>query len=183
MNGSPGDRAPRIAVYPGTFDPIHLGHIAIARRAASLFDRVIVAVYERPSKQVLFGAGERVELARAALDGIGDGRITVGTYSELSVQHARAQDACALVRGLRNGLDFAYEAQLTQMNRHLAPDIETVFLVTDATLAHISSSLVKEVAAGGAPIDELVPPPIAAAVLARLERARSHGHGPERPLG
>ncbi len=165
-----GDRPRRIAVYPGTFDPFHNGHLDIAIRAARLFDEVIVAVYERPAKQVMFSAEERVGLVRASLERIPDGRILVGEYSELSVQYARAKGALAMIRGLRSELDFSYEYQLTAMNRHMAPDVETVFLVTDPLLGHISATLVKEVAAGGAPIEELVPPPVAAALARRLER-------------
>ncbi len=166
-----GARPRRIAVYPGTFDPFHNGHLDIAIRAARLFDQVVVAVYDRPAKSLLFSAAERVELVRASLEGVPDGRIVAGEYSELSVQFARAKGAVAMVRGLRTELDFAYEYQLTAMNRHMAPDVETVFLVTDPLLAHISATLVKEVAAGGAPIEELVPPPVAGALLRRLERA------------
>jgi pantetheine-phosphate adenylyltransferase len=165
-----GDRPRRVAVYPGTFDPFHNGHLDIALRAARLFDEVVVAVYDRPAKQVTFSAEERVALVRASLAGLPDGRILVGEYSELSVQYARAKGAVAMVRGLRSELDFAYEYQLTAMNRHMAPDVETVFLVTDPLLGHISATLVKEVAAGGAPIEGLVPPAVAAALMRRLEQ-------------
>ena len=170
MSASSGDRPRRVAVYPGTFDPFHNGHLDIALRAARLFDEVIVAVYDRPAKPLMFSAEERVALVRASLAGVPEGQILVGEYAELSVQFARAKGAVAMVRGLRTELDFAYEYQLTAMNRHMAPDVETLFLVTDPLLGHISATLVKEVAAGGAPIEELVPPPVAAALLRRLER-------------
>ena len=166
----PSEHAPRIAVYPGTFDPFHNGHLDIAIRASRLFDQVIIGVYARPAKKLLFSLEERVALVRASLVGVPDGRIVVGEYAELSVQFARAKAAVAMVRGLRSELDFAYEYQLTAMNRHMAPDVETVFLVTDPMLGHISATLVKEVAAGGAPIDALVPPPVAEALLRRLEQ-------------
>lgn len=165
-----GDRPRRVAVYPGTFDPFHNGHLDIALRAARLFDEVVIGVYDRPAKTVMFSASERVALVRASLEGVPDGRIVVGEYSELSVQFARTRGAVAMVRGLRSELDFAYEYQLTAMNRHMAPDVETIFLVTDPLLGHISATLVKEVAAGGAPIEQLVPPPVAEALLRRLER-------------
>ncbi|MDP8925202.1 MAG: pantetheine-phosphate adenylyltransferase [Chloroflexota bacterium] len=160
----------RVAVYPGTFDPFHKGHLDIALRAARLFDEVVVAVYDRPAKKLLFSTRERVELIRASLADVDGRRIVVDEYSELSVQYARARGALAMVRGLRTELDFAYEYQLTAMNRHMAPEVETVFLVTDPTLAHISSTLIKEVAAGGARIEALVPTPVAEALLRRLER-------------
>ena len=166
-----GDQPRRVAVYPGTFDPFHNGHLDIALRAARLFDIVVIGVYDRPAKKLMFSAEERVGLVRASLAGAPEGQIVVGEYSDLSVQFARAKGAVAMVRGLRSELDFAYEYQLTAMNRHMAPDVETVFLVTDPMLGHISATLVKEVAAGGAPIEELVPPPVAEALLRRLERA------------
>ncbi len=168
----PGVPPRRVALYPGTFDPFHNGHLDVTLRAARLFDTVVVAVYERPAKQLLFSAEERVQLVRASLAGVPDSQIVVGAYSDLSVQFARAKGAVAMVRGLRSELDFAYEYQLTAMNRHMAPDVDTVFLVTDPTLSHISATLVKEVAAGGVPIEELVPPPVAEALLRRLEQTR-----------
>ena len=164
------DRPRRVAVYPGTFDPFHNGHLDIAIRAARLFDEIVIGVYDRPAKKLTFSAEERVALVRASLAGVPDARITVGEYSELSVQFARAKGAVAMIRGLRSELDFAYEYQLTAMNRHMAPDVETVFLVTDPMLGHISATLVKEVAAGGAPIEDLVPPPVVEALLRRLEQ-------------
>ena len=170
MSGLAGDRPRRVAVYPGTFDPFHNGHLDIALRAARLFDEVVVAVYDRPAKKLLFTAEERVALVRASLEGVPDMRIVVGEYSQLSVQFARARGAVAMVRGLRSELDFSYEYQLTAMNRHMAPDVETIFLVTDPLLGHISATLVKEIAAGGAPIEELVPPAVADALLSRLEQ-------------
>jgi pantetheine-phosphate adenylyltransferase len=169
------DHAPsgRVAVYPGTFDPFHNGHLDVARRAAALFDTLIVAVYERPAKNVLFDAEERVALVRASLADLSDGRIRVAGYSGLTVHYARAVGACALVRGLRTGGDFEYESGLTAMNRQMVPDVETIFLMTSPLLAHLSATLVKEVARGGAAIDEMVPPPVAEALRLRLAREGS----------
>lgn len=161
----------RIAIYPGTFDPVHNGHVDIARRAATLFDEVIVAVYDRPAKSLLFSPEERIALARESINESNDGcRITVEGYSGLTVQYAKARGACAIVRGLRAVTDFEYEYQMTTMNRHLEPDVETVFLMTSLRFAYLSSSIVKEVAKGGANIEGLVPPGVAEALTRRFAR-------------
>ncbi len=156
----------RRAIYPGTFDPPHHGHLDIARRTLRLFDEVVIAVYERPSKNLLFDTAERVDLLREALTG--HPNVRVESYGGLTVEYARAQEACAMVRGLRANPDFEFESQLALMNRHLCPDIETVFLMTALEYAHISSSLVKEIARLGAHIDGLVPPHVAAALARKF---------------
>lgn len=166
--GRPG----RTAVYPGTFDPVHYGHVDIARRAARLFDRVIVAVYDRPAKALLFSPAERIELFRASLDQAGAHDVLVEGYSDLTVHYARERGADAVVRGLRALTDFEYEYQMTTMNRHLQPEVETVFLMTSLEFAYLSSTLIKEVAAGGAALEGLVPPMVAEALTARLGRRR-----------
>jgi pantetheine-phosphate adenylyltransferase len=161
----------RIAIYPGTFDPVHNGHVDIARRAAKLFDELIVAVYDRPAKSLLFSPEERIALARESIGESTDGcRIIVEGYSGLTVQHARARGACAIVRGLRAVTDFEYEYQMTTMNRHLESEVETVFLMTSLRFAYLSSTIVKEVANGGANIDALVPPVVAEALKRRFVR-------------
>lgn len=175
----PGRR--RIAVYPGTFDPVHLGHLDIARRAARLFDQVIVAVYARPSKSLLFAADERIGLFRASLDAAGAHDILVEGYSGLTVHYARERGATAIVRGLRAVTDFEYEYQMTTMNRHLQPEVETVLLMTTLEFAYLSSTIVKEVAAGGAALDELVPGVVAAALTARFGRAPGEGASRDGP--
>jgi len=161
----------RVAIYPGTFDPVHNGHVDIARRAAGLFDELIVAVYDRPAKSLLFSPEERIALARESMGEAADGcHITVEGYSGLTVQYARARGACAIVRGLRAVTDFEYEYQMTTMNRHLDSEVETVFLMTSLRFAYLSSTIVKEVANGGANIDGLVPPVVAEALKRQFVR-------------
>jgi pantetheine-phosphate adenylyltransferase len=162
----------RIAIYPGTFDPVHNGHIDIAQRAARLFDQVIVAVYDRPAKSLLFSPEERIRLFRESLDAQGADHVVVEGYSELTVNYARRRGADAVVRGLRVITDFDYEYQMTTMNRHLEPSIETVFLMTSLEFAYLSSTLIKQVAAGSAALDGLVPPLVADALEARCRQER-----------
>jgi pantetheine-phosphate adenylyltransferase len=152
---------------------VHNGHVDIAQRAAGLFDQLIVAVYDRPAKSLLFPPEERIALVRASLGGGADGcQIVVEGFSGLVVEYARARGARAIVRGLRAVTDFESEYQMTLMNRHLEPELETVFLMTSLRFAYLSSTLVKEVAALGADIDELVPPPVARALGRRNAHAR-----------
>ena len=161
----------RRAIYPGTFDPPHNGHFDVALRILGLFDEVVIAVYERPSKNVLFDTVERVALLREAL--AEHPRARVESYGGLTVEYARAEGACAMVRGLRTNPDFEYESQLALMNRHLRPEIETVFLMTALEYAHISSSLVKEIARLGADVDGLVPPHVATALARKFATAEA----------
>jgi pantetheine-phosphate adenylyltransferase len=151
----------RIAIYPGSFDPVHLGHIDIAHRAAAVFDRVVVAVFDRPSKSLRFSTDERVRLFQG---GLKCDNIEVVPYSGLTIDLARKLGARAIVRGLRATSDFEYEYQMTTMNRHLEPSIEAVFLMTSLEYAYLSSSIIKEVAAQGAPLEGLVPDHVAAAL-------------------
>ncbi len=167
--GYPREGTTRRAIYPGTFDPPHNGHIDIAQRSLRLFDEIVVAVYERPSKTLLFEAAERVALLREALAELPGARVE--SYGGLTVDYARAVGACAIVRGLRANPDFEYESQLALMNRHLHAQVETVFLMTALEYAHISSSLVKEIARLGADLDGLVPPHVAEALARKLARA------------
>jgi pantetheine-phosphate adenylyltransferase len=163
-------RPARIAVYPGTFDPVHNGHLDIVRRAARIFDRLVVAVFDRPAKSLLFSPEERMQLFRTSLDAAGVANVEIAGYSGLTVDYARRRGATAIVRGLRAVTDFEYEYQMTSMNRHLRPEIETVFLMTSAEFAYLSATLVKEVAAGGAAVGGLVPPVVADALGARYRR-------------
>lgn len=155
-----------IAVYPGTFDPIHVGHIDIARRAAQIFDRLVVGIYDQPNKRLLFPVEERLALAREAF--AGDRKIDVASYSDLTVDFCRRQGAQVIVRGLRVISDFELEYQMALMNRRMAPDIEMVCLMTGLEHAFVSSSIVKEIARAGGPITDFVPEHVALAVEARL---------------
>jgi pantetheine-phosphate adenylyltransferase len=157
----------RVALYPGSFDPITLGHIDILERATAIFDRVVVSVLRNPAKQPLFSVDERLELIRAATESL-DGEVTVDSFDGLTVEHARQVGAIAIVRGLRALSDFETEFQMALMNRRLEPDVHTVFLMTSAPNVFMSSTLVKEVCRLGGDISEFVPPAIADALHRRL---------------
>jgi pantetheine-phosphate adenylyltransferase len=156
----------RLAIYPGTFDPVHLGHVDIARRAARLFEQLVVAVYDRPRKALAFEVDQRIAFFRDAVADLPN--VDVVAYSGLTIQFARSRGAVALVRGLRTSNDYEFEAQLDAMNRHLAPEVDSVYLMTEPRYAHLSSSLIKEVAAEGADLSGLVPAHVAAALRAHF---------------
>jgi pantetheine-phosphate adenylyltransferase len=157
----------RVALYPGSFDPITLGHIDILERATAIFDRVVVSVLRNPAKQPLFSVDERLELIGAATESL-DGEVTVDSFDGLTVEHARQVGAIAIVRGLRALSDFETEFQMALMNRRLEPDVHTVFLMTSAPYVYMSSNLVKEVCRLGGDISGFVPPAIAEALHRRL---------------
>ncbi len=157
------------ALYPGTFDPITNGHADLVRRAARLFDRVIVAIAANPAKKPLFDVHERVALARAALAGIE--RVDVVGFDGLLVECVRAHRAGVILRGLRAVSDFEYEFQLAGMNRRLAPEVETVFMTPSEQEMFISASLVKEIAQLGGNVSDFVAPAVAAALAAKFGRA------------
>jgi pantetheine-phosphate adenylyltransferase len=159
----------RIAIYPGSFDPIHNGHRDIARRAAGLFDRVVVAIYARPDKSLLFTLEERLALAREVL--LPCDTIEVQSYDGLTVNFAGDLGARVLVRGLRVISDFEREYQMSLMNQQLSADVDTVCLMTSYEYAFVSASLVKEVFMAGGDVSRMVPP----VVLAALERKRRQG--------
>jgi len=150
------------AVYPGTFDPIHWGHIDVARRAARLFDHLYIAVYDRPLKHLLFTTEERVELARAVLADVPN--VSVVAYRELTVHLAQRLGATVIVRGLRAISDFEWEMQLALTNRTLAPEVETVCLMTSVDYAFLSSTIVKDVAKHNGALENMVPPVVAEAL-------------------
>jgi pantetheine-phosphate adenylyltransferase len=170
----PASRPGLVAVYPGSFDPITKGHVDILRRALKLFDRVIVALAENVRKQPLFSLDERVGMIRASMDA--DERIEVDAFQGLLVDYARRRGARVIIRGLRAIADFEYEFQFAHMNRHLAPDVETVFLMTSEESFYVSSSLVKEVAAMGGDITRIVP----AAVVQALKKKFKNSSGKPR---
>jgi pantetheine-phosphate adenylyltransferase len=166
-----------IAIYPGAFDPIHFGHIDIAIRAASIFDELVVAVYDKPAKQLLFTAKERVALAQQALTNLSNVRVT--PYSGLTVEFANEAGAQAIVRGLRATNDFELEYQMALTNRQLAPEIEFICLMTRQDYAFLSSSVVKEVALLGGNVGGMVPPHVASALeVKRHEREKNHEPAP-----
>ena len=146
----------RTAIYPGTFDPITNGHHDLARRAASLFDEVIVAIAANPNKAPMFPLDARVEMAQRVLHDLPN--VTVVGYSGLTVEFARTNNAAAVVRGLRAVSDFEFEFQLANMNRHMVREIETVFLTPQEQFTFISSSLVREIAVLGGDVREFVHP-------------------------
>jgi pantetheine-phosphate adenylyltransferase len=154
------------AIYPGTFDPITNGHADIIARAALLFQRVVVAVAANPGKRPAFDLEQRVGLARAALEGLGN--VDIVPFSSLLVDFSRAVGARVILRGLRAVSDFDYEFQLAGMNRRLAPDVETLFLTPAEQYTFISSSLVREVAALGGDVSAFVHPSVQAALLNRF---------------
>jgi len=160
---------PRRAIYPGSFDPITLGHVDVARRAARLFDEVVIAVYEGQEKPgALFSPEERMNLVCEVVTSVPESNIVVDSFSGLTVDYARSRDAGVIVRGLRAVSDFEYEFKLAHMNAHLAPGIEVVCLMTSSGHSFISSSLIREVAALGGDIDGLVPAVVGDALRAKL---------------
>jgi pantetheine-phosphate adenylyltransferase len=164
--GPNNERTLNIAVYAGTFDPLHLGHRDVAQRAARLFDHLIFAVFTGSgSKKPVFTGEERVELARATLADIPN--VTVEGYRELTVGYARKRGARALVKGVRTVADFEFELQQAHMNRALIPEIESVFLMTSPQFVFYSSSLIKEVALAGGDVSGMVPAVVADALQQR----------------
>ncbi|MCF8185284.1 MAG: pantetheine-phosphate adenylyltransferase [Sulfuritalea sp.] len=158
----------RVAVYPGTFDPITLGHEDIVRRAADLFDEVIVAVADSTNKKTLFSLDERVALAKGVFDP--NSNIKVVGFSGLLMQFVQDQGAKMVVRGLRAASDFEYEFQLAGMNRKLYPQFETLFLTPSEQFMFISSSLVREVAVLGGDVQAFVSPTVNYAIKQKQER-------------
>ena len=143
------------AVFPGTFDPIHFGHIDIARRGCSLFDELVVAVYDRPLKSLLFSPEERIELVRTAF--AEDANITVQGYRSLTVNFCESIDARVLLRGLRVFSDFEHEFRMALANRRLAPEIDSVSLITSEKHTFLNSTTVREIAALGEDVSSMVP--------------------------
>jgi pantetheine-phosphate adenylyltransferase len=152
-------------MYPGTFDPITLGHEDLVRRACRIFDHVVVAIAANPSKEPMFSLEERVELARASMTDINN--IEVSGYEGLTVDFARDNGLGVIMRGLRAVSDFEYEFQLANMNRHLADDVETAFLTPNENYNFISSSLVREICSMGGDISEFVSPVVNDALIER----------------
>ncbi len=148
------------AIYPGTYDPVTLGHVDVIERAAAIFDRIVVGVVGNPQhKTPMFTLDERVEFLREALVELPN--VEVDVFSELVVDFARRWQAKVIVKGLRVISDFEWEFQMNQLNRHLAPEIETVYVMASPQVSFVSSSGVKEIASFGGKVDELVPEQVA----------------------
>ena len=162
----------RVAVYPGSFDPVTNGHLDVLARALAVFDTVIVAVLRNPRKAPLLSADERVAVLRAAIAGTGldAERTEVTTFDGLTVDAAHARGAAFIVRGLRAVSDFEAEMQLAHNNRKLAPDVDTIFFMTALEHGYVSSSLVKEIASFGGDVSEMIPSAAATAIRAALAR-------------
>jgi len=157
------DRPDKIAVYPGSFDPFTNGHLDVVDRALGIFDRMIVAVAANPEKrQPLFTVEERIKLIQVSLKS--RERVDVASFTGLTVEYARSRGATTLVKGLRAYSDFDAELQQALMNRKLAPDIHTVFLMSSFTHIFVSSSILKDIASYGGKVSDLVPPPVARAL-------------------
>ena len=158
----------RAAIYPGSFDPLTNGHLAILQRGLQLFDRLVIAVANNPSKAPLFSVAERTALIRATVGD--DPRVEVDAFEGLLVDYARAKGIHTVLRGLRAASDFEYEFQLANMNRKLFPEFESVFVMTGEDYFFVSARLVREVAHFGGDVTAFVPPNVLAALRAKLAR-------------
>ncbi|MBN2097849.1 MAG: pantetheine-phosphate adenylyltransferase [Candidatus Omnitrophica bacterium] len=145
----------KLAIYPGTFDPVTYGHIDLIKRAVQLFDRVIVSVANAPQKEVLFSSAERAEMLKAATKGIP--RLSIECFDGLLVNYAKRKKAKAMLRGLRMISDFEYEFQMALTNRRLKPEIETIYMMPNEAYCYLSSKLIKEAASLGANLKDFVP--------------------------
>jgi pantetheine-phosphate adenylyltransferase len=165
----------RVAVYPGSFDPVTFGHLDVIQRAAAVFDRLVVAVLINPRKSSVLTVEERVESTRASIAAVApelDGRIEVSSFDGLTVDLCRRLDARFIVRGLRAVSDFETEMQLAHNNRVLSADVDTVFFMTAVEHSYVSSSLVREIARFGGDVQTMVPGPAEAALRVGIERVR-----------
>jgi len=154
------------ALYPGAFDPVTMGHVDIATRAAALFDKVVVGVYSRPDKPLLFTIEERTEMARKAMEHLPN--VEVQDYDTLTVNFARKLGTPVTIRGLRTGSDFEGEFEMAYMNKKLAPDIESIYMMSSLEYQFVSSSSLREVITLGGDISGLVPPHVLKALAEKL---------------
>ncbi len=172
-NRVPSSQPKRIAIYPGSFDPITNGHLDLIQRGSRLFDRLIVSILRNENKQPLFSVEERMEMLREVIRPYDN--VAVDSFDGLLVDHAAAHDATALLRGIRAISDYEYELQMALMNRRLRPDIETVFMMANEAYSFISSRLVKEVFNLGGNISGLAPASVEARMRDRLARTKLRG--------
>lgn len=156
-----------VAVYPGTFDPITNGHLDIVQRAAKLFDRIVIGVYQKSNKHLVFTTEERVELVKQAVTNLPN--VEVKSFSGLTVDFARSEKAQVMIRGLRMNADFEKEFEMAMMNRKLAPDLDLLCLMASQEYQFLSSSLLKEVARLSGNISDLVPKPVAEALRKKVD--------------
>jgi pantetheine-phosphate adenylyltransferase len=161
----------RVAIYPGSFDPVTYGHLDIIQRSLRIFDRVIVAVARNSQKNALFTIDERVALIRNVLKN--EERVSVDTFTGLLIDYVAAQKAHVVIRGLRAISDFEYEFQIAQMNSTIGHEVETLFMMTSVQYGYLSSSIVREVCSLGANVDSFVPPEVKTAML---EKYRLNKH-------
>ena len=161
------------ALFPGSFNPIHYGHIDIAKRALRVFDEVILAVYVHPGKPKLFTTDERLELVREAL--CDEPRVRVAAYNQLTVEFAREVQAHAIIRGLRVFSDFELEFRMALANRRLAPEIELINFISAEEHLHISSSTIREIASLGGDVSSMAPPHVVAALKRRFAELKAEG--------
>ena len=164
----------RVGVYPGTFDPVTLGHMDIIRRGATLVDRLVIGLTTNPSKSAMFSVDERLAMLRREVTEI-EGDITVVTFDSLLMDFAEREGAGVIIRGLRAVADFEYEYQMAGMNQQLNDRIETIFLMADVALQPIASRLVKEIALYSGDIRPFVPPAVAVELAARVEQLGRRG--------
>ena len=155
------------ALYPGSFDPVTVGHVDVATRAASLFEKLVIAVYDTPSKDLLFDTEERLQLMKDACSHLPN--VEIIKFSGLVVRCAKCVGAGVIVRGLRSGSDFEYEFDMAFMNRRLEPEVDLVCFMTSQDYMFVSASLLKEVAKLGGDITEMVPPNVATAVYSKFD--------------
>src|SRR6266850_1822170 len=164
----PNTLSPRVAVYTGTFDPVHLGHLDIIRRGSGLFDRLIVGVGINPDKATFFTIDERVQLVKEVSREFGT--VEVLPFTGLAVQFVRQAGAAIMLRGLRTLSDMEYEFTMSLMNLHLDPGIETVFLMAKEEFSHVSSSLLRQIAALGGDLAKFLPDPVKSALMAKARQ-------------
>ena len=157
----------RKAVYPGSFDPLTLGHLDLIERGSKIFDRLVVSVAANPEKEHLFSVAERIEMVREMVKCYKN--VTVDSFDGLAIDHVRRHKTSVILRGIRTVSDFEYEFQMALTNRTMAPEVETVFVMSDERFSFIRSSLIKEVAALGGPLKGLVPPQVEEALRKKLK--------------